>query len=134
MEIGVGLIGGLVAGAIIGYFLVNSILKKQSQSKIDAANAKADAIAKDAQLKAERLERDAKQKADKLLAKSERDNERKKQQKIQDAKDRFNKMRSDFDAEKATKLVSLKEREMELKALNKEWAQKKKNFKNESLA
>jgi len=129
MEIGIGLIGGLVVGAIITYVLMNSLLKKQGQANLDAANAKANAIVKEAQLKVERLERDARNKADKLVAKADRDNERKKQQKIQDAKDRFNKMRADFDAEKANKMVSLKEREMELKAMNKEWGQKEEKFK-----
>ena len=129
MEMILGLIGGLVVGAIIGYLLVNSLLKKKAQDKMDAASAKADAIVKDAELNVERLERDARNKADKLLEKADRDNERKKQQKIQEAKDRFNKMRSEFDAEKANKLVSLKEREMELKALDKEWVQKEEKFK-----
>lgn len=129
MEIGIGLIGGLVVGAIIGYFLVKTLLKKQGQSQIDAANAKADAIMKEAERNVERMERDAHNKADKLRAKADRDNERKKQQKIQEAKDRFNKMRADFDAEKANKLVSLKEREMELKAMNKEWGMKEEKYK-----
>ena len=87
MEMILGLIGGLVVGAIIGYLLVNSLLKKKAQDKMDAASAKADAIVKDAELNVERLERDARNKADKLLEKADRDNERKKQQKIQEAKD-----------------------------------------------
>ncbi|MFT4758042.1 MAG: ribonuclease Y, partial [Saprospiraceae bacterium] len=125
-----GLVGGLVVGVIIGFFLVKIILKKKGQSEIDAANAKADAIVKEAERTTERMSRDARNKADKLLAKVDRDNERKKQQKIQEAKDRFNKMRADFDAEKANKLVSLKGRELELKAMNKEWGMKEEKFQD----
>ena len=129
MDIGIGLIGGLVAGAALGFFLVSIMLRKQNQSKIDEANAKADLELKEAKMNAERVMRDAKNQADKLKSKAERDNERKKQQKIQEAKDRFNKLRAEFDAEKADRMVQLKEREMELKAMTKELSQKEGQFK-----
>ena len=44
-------------------------------------------------------------------------NERIKQRKIQEAKDNFNSLKSQFESHKATQMIELKEREMEIKAL-----------------
>ena len=42
MDIGIGLVGGLVAGVIIGFFLVRFFIQKQNQAKLDEINSKAD--------------------------------------------------------------------------------------------
>lgn len=130
----IGILIGLVIGAVISYFLVSMLMKKSNQSKIDGVNAKVDMEIKQAKMNAERITREAKTRADKITSKAERDNERKKQNKIQEAKDKFNKMRADFDAEKANKMVSLKEREMELKALDKEWKVKDEKYQQKLAA
>ncbi len=119
MEIGIGLAGGLIAGAVIGYIIISSMLKKRQNSLIEAMNAKADQEIKSAQVSAKRIVEEAEAK-----------NESIKQRKIQEAKDRFNKMRSEFDTEKAEKFVSLKEREMEIKVLEKDLEQKEDKYKD----
>ena len=120
MEIGIGLIAGLAVGAIIGYFIVNGMLNKKRQAMIDEMNAKTDSEIKKAQ-------RTAKSIVDKADAK----NESIKQRKIKEAKDKFNQLRSQFDAEKAQAMVSVKEREVELKAREKDFQSKQDRLKNE---
>ncbi|MEZ4960352.1 MAG: ribonuclease Y [Saprospiraceae bacterium] len=121
MEIGIGLVAGLVIGALVGYFLIQSILKKQQQAKIDEINAKTDQEIKKAQETAQRILSDAETKHENI-----------KQRKIQEAKDRFNKLRSEFDSEKASRMVEVKEREMELKGLEKDLQSKEEKLKDKA--
>ncbi len=120
MEIGIGLIGGLVLGAAIGYFLVQQLLKKATEGKIEAINLEADGIIKDARHTADRMKSDAERKADKMVSNAERKNESIKQKKIQEAKDKFARLKSEFESSKSKKMVDLKERQIEIKGLEKE--------------
>jgi ribonuclease Y len=83
-------------------------------------NAKADLQIKEARLTAKRIVDEAETKAEKIVSKAEDNNERIKQNKIQEAKERFNKMRSEFETEKAAHKLDLKEREMEVKTIERE--------------
>ena len=118
MDIGIGLIIGIVAGALIGYFLMTLMFKKMNAAKIEDANRKADLTIQEAKLSAQRLIDNANTKADKILANAESKHEKIKQSKIQEAREKFNKFKSDFDKHKSEQLIELKEREMEI--LNKE--------------
>lgn len=109
MEIGTGLIIGLVIGAVGGFILIKVLLDKKKQQMIDEMNAKADQEIKQAQQTAKRI-----------IEEAELKNENIKLKKIQEAKERFNAMRADFEAEKAQKFVALKEKELEIKALEKD--------------
>ncbi len=120
MEIGIGLIGGLVLGAAIGYFLMQQMLKKATEGKIEAINLEADGVIKDARHTADRVMSDAERKADKLVSNAERKNESIKQKKIQEAKDKFSRLKSDFESKKSKQMVELKERQIEVKGLEKE--------------
>lgn len=119
---------GLIVGAGIGYFLVKSILEKSNQSVIDEMNRKADLTLKDAEITAQRKIDEAQNKAEKIVDKAESKNESIKQKKIQEAKDKFASFKSDFDSYKADKKVELKEREMNVKSLEKELNVKKENI------
>ena len=55
MDIGIGLVAGLLVGALIGFFLVRIFIQKQNQSKLDEINAKADLEIKEARLTAKRI-------------------------------------------------------------------------------
>ena len=105
-------LGGLILGAIIGFVLVTMGVKRASQGKIDEANKKADLTLKEAELTVERKLAEAQSKADKILSRSEAQNEKIKQKKIQEAKDKFHKLKSDYQSYKAEQKVELKEREM----------------------
>ena len=119
MEIGTGLVIGLLVGAVAGFIIVKMLLGKKKQQLIDEMNAKADQEIKQAQQTARRIIKEAESK-----------NESIKRRKIQEARERFNKLRAEFEAEKAQKFVSLKEREVEIKGLEKDLQSKQDKFTN----
>ncbi len=125
-----GIVGGLFAGVVIAYFVVKSLMSKGNNSKISEMNAKSDLIIKEAKLSADRILNEANNKADQIRSKSESENERIKQKKIQEAKDKFARMKSQYETEKTQRLLDLKEREMELKALDKEWKSKEDKYQS----
>ncbi|MEK7253579.1 MAG: Rnase Y domain-containing protein, partial [Bacteroidota bacterium] len=122
-------VAGLVVGGAIGYFLISAFLKKQQQAKIETINAKADLEVKQAQVNAKRIMDEAETKAEKIRSRAEQENEAIKQRKIQEAKDRFNNFRAEFEKEKAEKMVAVKERELEIKGLEKDIQVKEEKFK-----
>ncbi len=117
-SIGTGIIIGLLIGAVIGYIIMSIIYRKMTSAKIENANNKADLTIKEAKISAQRTIDNATNKAEKILSNAENKHEQIKQRKIQEAKDKFNKLRADFEKQKANQLIEIKEREMEI--LNKE--------------
>lgn len=126
----IGIVIGLVAGAIISYFLVRMLMQKASQVKIEEINQKADLEVKEARLTAKRIVDEAETKAEKVLSQAESKNESIKQKKIQEAKERYNQFKQEFESEKANKLIELKEREVEVKGLENEFRQKEERFQD----
>jgi len=112
--IGLGI--GLVVGGIIGFIVVRMSMKRIMAKQTEELNSKADLQIKEARLSAKRIVDEAEAKAAKMVDQAESKNERIKQKKIQEAKDRFNRMRSEFDSHKASHQVEMKEREMEVKS------------------
>jgi ribonuclease Y len=94
--------------------------KKANEKAIEEGNRQADLAVKEARLTARRITDEASVQAEKMVAKAEAENERIKQQKIQEAKERYAQMRSQFDSEKAQHQVKLKEMELEINAQQKE--------------
>jgi ribonuclease Y len=115
-DIGTGIILAIV-GAIIGFFGARFLLNIQRKNKTNELNAQVDLEVKEARLNAKRIMDEAELKAEKLLDQSEVKNERIKQRKIQEAKDNFNSLKSQFESHKATQMIELKEREIEIKSL-----------------
>ncbi len=134
MEIGIliGILIGLVIGAAAGYFLIRMFLTKSNQTKIDEINAKADLEIKEARLTAKRLVDEAETNANKIVSKAESHHERIKQKKIQEAKDKFIRLKSEFENQKSDKMVELKEREVEVKAQESELRQKQEKFQEQA--
>ena len=120
MEIGIMAIAGLVIGALIGFFIGQAALGKKRQAMIDEMNTKADEEIKKAQITAQSI-----------IEKAEAKNENIKQRKVQEAKDKFNSMRASFEAEKAEKMVAVKDKEIEVREMEKELQSKQDKFKNE---
>jgi ribonuclease Y len=119
METIVGAIVGLVGGGGLGYFLVKQLGTKNAQAAqavIEEANKNADLTLKEAKLTAQRVMGEAESKASNIIEKSEIKNEQIKNQKIQEAREKFNQMKSEFEADKSKKLIELKERELEVGA------------------
>ncbi len=109
----ISIVSALV-GIVIGFILVNFFSKKKSQNHIEEMNAKADLAIQEARLTAKRLVDDAEVNAEKLISKAERENERRKQQKISEAKDNFERLKSNFEGEKDKFYSKLKEREIDV--------------------
>ncbi len=116
----IGIVGGLVIGGIVGFFIVRTLLTKTNQGKRNEVDRECDELLKKARENAERIEDDAKRNAEKVTEKAERKNENIKQKKIQEAKDKFARLKSDFESHKSKQVIDLKERELEVKNLEKE--------------
>jgi ribonucrease Y len=115
--IAIGIVIGLLAGAAIGYILVSMTLKRAHQKKLDAINAKTDQELKEARQAAKRVLAEAEDKANKIVEQAETKNERIKQRKIQEAKEKFNRLKAEFESHKAEQLVELKDREVEIRTM-----------------
>ena len=119
MEIGIGLVIGLVVGLVAGYFIIQATMKSKKDALLAEVTAKTDEEIRKAQDTAKRI-----------LDEAESKNETIKQRKVQEAKDRFNTMRSEFDKEKAEKMVAVKERELEIRSLEKDLQSKEDKLQN----
>ena len=124
-------IAGLVIGAIVSFFGTHIIIRKSNTSKIEEANRKADLTLQESKLVAQRTIDNAKSKADKILSTAESRNEQIKQSKILEAKDKFNKLRSEFEAHKSSQLIDIKEREHEIKSREKDLDIQSREFNRE---
>ena len=109
----------LLVGGGAGYFSAGG----KKKALVDEMNAKADQEIKEARSTAKRLISDAESKSQSISSKAESKNEAIKQKKIAEAKEKFSKMRIDYETQKSERMVELKELEMNLK-------QEKKDFKN----
>ncbi len=132
MDLGIGIAIGLAVGAIIGFFSIQSILKKKQHKAIEELNQKADQEVKEARQTAQRILDEAEKKAEKLVDQAEAKHERIKQKKIQEAKDKFSRLKSDFESQKADHVVKMKEREMEVKAQEVEFKQRVERFEEQT--
>lgn len=130
MDIGIGLAIGLLVGAVVGFIIVQIFLRKAKMNRMDEMKAQADQQVKEARLSAKRITDEAETKAEKIVSQAEIENEKIKQRKIQEAKERFNRMRSEFDSEKAKHLVEMKELEVDVRAQENELKQKQEKFED----
>ncbi len=100
----------LVMGGAVAYFLASQKNKKHTEE----SNRQADLAVQEARLTAKRIEDEAAIKAQKILGNAEAENERIKQQKIQEAKERYAQMRQELEEEKTRHQLKMKELEMEV--------------------
>src|SRR5262245_21793177 len=113
------LAGGLgVTGLVVGYVIATFIIRGGKKRVLNEINQKADLAIQEARLSAKRLTDEAEMKSEKILAQAEAKHERIKNLKIQEAKDKYTKLKAQFETEKAQHKVELKEREVEV--VNKE--------------
>lgn len=120
MELILSIVGGLVLGSVIGYFVVRAINQRSNRLQTDELNKKADLIVQEARLSAKRIVDEAETKAEKEMARAESRNESIKQKKIQEAKEKFSNLKSEYDEYRGKKKIELKEREAELVSKEKE--------------
>jgi len=128
----IALILGLVGGGGAGYVIVNNIFKKSRQKQIEDSNSKSDLILEQAKIAAKRISDEAEVNAEKILSKAESRNEQIKQKKIQEAKDHFNSKRAEFEKERSSHLVEMKEREMLVVSSENELKRRQNEFKSKT--
>ncbi|MGB4958119.1 MAG: ribonuclease Y [Saprospiraceae bacterium] len=105
-----------VVGGGLSYLVIQTLYK----NKVKEANDKADITLKEAALTAKRKIEEAEIKAEKITSKAEQHNDAIKQRKIQETRDNFSKLKSEFESWKAEQKVEIKERELNAVALEKD--------------
>ncbi|MGK0391387.1 MAG: ribonuclease Y [Maribacter sp.] len=130
MDVLIGVVVALVVGIAIGYFLMKKILGGQFKAKMDEADKKADLSIEKARLTATKTVDEANRKAEGLLSKAETRNETIKQKKIREARDKYAKLKVDYEEFKAKRKGDLKEREIEIKGLEKDLQSKEQSLQS----
>ncbi len=121
---------GLVAGAVLGLIGVGLFLRRNHQQKTDETNKKADLVIQEARLTAKRMIDEAETKAEKIISKAEGKNESIKQKKIQEAKEKFTKLKADYEERKSQHRIEMREREMEVVEKEKDLRSQEKTFQD----
>ncbi len=124
-------IGAAILGAVIGYLIVRSALKKSNATKVQEINQKSDIEIVKARVTAQRLIDEAETKAEKLLSQADNKHERIKQKKIREAKDKFAEYKNEYQEYKAKQKEELKEREMEVREKEKSLQSERDKWKSE---
>ncbi len=110
----ISIIIGLAAGGGVTWVIANLTAKKDTGKSIEESNRQADLLIQEARLSAKRVEDEAALKAEKLISKAEAENDRIKQQKIQEAKERYAQMRQEVETEKTKRQLELKDLEVDI--------------------
>lgn len=132
MELILSIVGGLILGMVIGYFVIRTYFQRTSKAQVDELNTKADLVLQEARLSAKRIVDESETKAEKAMAKAENRNESIKQKKIQEAKEKFSKLKSDYDEYRGKKKIELKEREAEFISKEKDFLRLEKEIKTKA--
>ncbi len=132
MELILSIVGGLVLGIVVGYFVIRAFFQRSNKSQVDELNTKADLVLQEGRLSAKRIVDEAETKAEKSMAKAESKNESIKQRKIQEAKEKFSKLKSDYDEYRGKKKIEFKEREAEVISKEKELRRQEKDFQTKA--
>lgn len=127
IALGIGVVVGLIVGVVVMILRNKNVLEKQ----LEDINVRSDREVKEARITAKRLVSDAEISANKITSTAEQKNEKIKQRKIREAKEKFNRFRSEFGKHKTEQLVELKERETEVRELSKEIDEKEGTFKQQ---
>ena len=110
----IGIVVGLIVGGVVAYLGVQAWLKNINKSKLEDAGKQAELLLQSAKLDAKKLADEASIKASKLIDNAERKNDQIKQQKITEARDKYQKLRSEFESDKAKHIIEMKDLEIEV--------------------
>ena len=126
---------GLVLGGFLGFLAVGLIIRRTNKRKAEEINKKADLAIQESRLTAKRIVDEAEMKAEKIVSKADSRNEKIKQRKIQEAKEKFSLLKTEYEERKSQLRIELKERELEVVNSEKKLSQKLAEFdiKAESL-
>ncbi len=124
-------IGAAILGAVIGFLVVRSALKKSNATKVQEINQKSDIEIEKARVTAQRLIDEAETKAEKVISQADNKHERIKQKKIREAKDKFAEYKNEYQEYKAKQKEELKDREMEVREKEKSLQSERDKWKSE---
>ncbi|HKK87393.1 MAG TPA: ribonuclease Y [Saprospiraceae bacterium] len=111
---------GIAIGAIVAAILSFVFIKSRQSTQVKEAQKQADQILAEAESKARGIVEKAKDQAELMMEKAEQKNESIKQSKIQQARDKFAKLKADYEEYKSEAKFELKEERMEVKNLRRE--------------
>ncbi len=124
MEAILGIILGLLGGGAVGFFALKASQASKLKSTVEEAEKLAERQVSEAKLTAKRIVGEAEVKCESLLSKAESKNEIIKQKKIQEARDKFNTLKLEFDNERNKHVLTMKDRELQVATLETEFKQK----------
>ena len=90
-----------VAGLVLGYLVATMVIRGGKKRLLEESNQKADLAVQEARLTAKRITDEAEVKAEKVLSQAEAKHESIKNRKIQEAKEKYNTLKAQFETEKA---------------------------------
>jgi ribonucrease Y len=136
---------GVLGGAFAGFKMTQATVNKTSQEKLEESNRIADAAVAEAKATAHRITEDAKRfsddakriiedaesKAEKIIERSESRNESIKQRKIQEAKEKFSNLKTEFEGEKTAHILGMKDREIVIVNRENDLKQRHKDFQTQ---
>lgn len=128
------LMAGLAGGGGVVYLILSKLNKSTQTKLIEESNQKSDLILEQAKIAAKRITDEAEVNSEKILSKAEGKNEQIKQKKIQEAKDHFNSKRNEFEKERSSQVIEMKERELNVVNSENELKRKVNDFKAKSEA
>lgn len=119
---------GIAIGAVLAFFGVGLVFKRNSQKKNEELNKKSDSVIQEARLTAKRMVGEAENNAEKIISRAEAKNDDIKQRKIREAKQKFGQLKSDFEEQKSKHRIEIKERESDIVSKEKELKSKIDSF------
>ncbi|AFC25515.1 ribonuclease Y [Saprospira grandis] len=133
MEIIIALLG-LAIGSGLGYYLGTKVLNKTVRDKEEDLESRIQDILQQAKDKKAEAEADARQAASKIIEDAKRNGENIKRKKIKEAKDLYNKKKSEFDAKANRRDQQLKNAENKAKEKENQLRQEEGKLKKETEA
>lgn len=115
---------------VVGYVVATAIHKRRSAAKLGEADKRADLIIGDARKAATKTIEDANHEAKHLIKKAEEKNEEIKRKKILEAKERYIKLKSDFEEDVSERKIKIKEAEIALRDSENSFKQKQQSFQD----
>ncbi len=115
---------------VVGYVIATLIHKKRSAARLTEADNRADQIISEARKASAKTLEDADREAKRLIKKAEEKNEEIKRKKILEAKERYIKMKADFESEISDRKLKIKEAEMALREEENALKQKTQSFQD----
>jgi ribonucrease Y len=129
MDLIIPILIGLVM-LVVGFVVATAIQKRRNAAKLGEADRRADSIISDARKTASKTVEDANHEAKRLIKKAEEKNEEIKRKKILEAKERYIKLKADFEEDVSERKIKIKEAEIVMRDSENSLNQKLQSFQD----